>query len=129
MIDVIKVIGVGLVGVVLYNLLKTVKSELSVFVLIGCGVVIISMVLRALGGVFAEFQAIIDSTGLDNDLFSGVLKVVGVAYLTEYASSICKDSGADGLSSKILLAGKISIFALSLPLVKALVELLIGMVK
>ena len=127
--DVIKVISIAFIGVILHNLLKGAKSELSVFVLIASGVIILGMILRATSGVLVDFQSIIDISGVDGGLFSGVLKVIGVAYVAEYASGLCRDAGAESLSGKILLAGKVCIFSLSLPLVKALVDMLVSVIK
>ena len=127
--DFLKVIGIAVVATVLYNLVKNTKGELSIFVIIGAGILILSVVFSSLGGVISEFQSIIEVSGVDNELFTGVLKVVGIAYITEYAAGLCRDAGAESISKKVLFSGKIGIFALSLPIVKALVNMLVGFVK
>ena len=127
--DVFKVIAIAFVGAILFNLVKSTKSELGIFIIIGCGILILGVVFRSLGTLVTEFQTIIEVSGVDDGLFSGVLKVVGIAYLTEYAAGICRDAEAESLSKKIQLAGKVSIFAVSLPLVRALVNMLVGFVK
>ena len=127
--EIAKIIGICLVGAIIFNLVKTVKSELSIFVVICTGVLVLGAILSAIGGILLEFQEILDVSGIDQDLFGGVIKVVGIGYITEYSASLCRDSGVESLANKMLLAGKIAIFALSLPLIKGLIEMLVGIVK
>ena len=127
--DVIKLICIGLVGAGVYILVKSVKSETSGIVLICVGVIMFGVILTEFQGVLGEFNALIDKSNIDNGLFAGVLKVVGIGYIAEYAASVCKDAGCESIGEKILLGAKICIFALSVPLIKTLVELLIGLVE
>lgn len=54
-----------------------------------------------------------------------LLKITGIAFLTEFAVSICKDSGETAIANKIDLGGKIIIIAISIPIISALLELVI----
>ena len=55
-----------------------------------------------------------------------ILKITGIAILTEFAVSICKDSGESAIASKIDLGGKIIIISISIPIITALLELVIS---
>lgn len=60
-------------------------------------------------------------------VFLGILlKITGIAVLTEFAVSICKDSGETAIASKIDLGGKIIIISISIPIITALLELIIS---
>jgi stage III sporulation protein AD len=61
-------------------------------------------------------------------LFAGVLKVIGIGYVTEYSAGLCGDAGCSGIGSKILLGGKIAIFMVSLPVLEKLVDLVIKLI-
>ena len=52
-----------------------------------------------------------------------ILKVTGIAFLTEFGVSICKDSGETAIANKIDLAGTILIITISIPIISALLEL------
>ena len=54
-----------------------------------------------------------------------LLKITGIAFLTEFAVSICNDSGETAIANKIDLGGKIIIIAISIPIISALLELII----
>ena len=58
-------------------------------------------------------------------MFVSVLKIVGVGYITEFANSICVDSGNSSIGDKILIAGKIIILTLSLPILTNLLNIII----
>ncbi len=125
--DVYKLIGVGIIGAFAFLTLKNAKSEASVFVLIATGVVMLIYVLSGLTDVVETFSTIVNKTGLDNGLFAGVLKVIGIGYITEYSAGVCNDLGAGSISSKILLGGKVAIFILALPILNKLVEIVVSL--
>jgi len=54
-----------------------------------------------------------------------VLRVIGVAYLAEFGSQICRDAGEGAIASKVELAGKVLIMVLAVPVVTAVVEVVL----
>ena len=56
-----------------------------------------------------------------------LLKITGISILTEFAVSICKDSGENAIASKIDLGGKIIILSFSIPIISALLETLLNL--
>ena len=56
-------------------------------------------------------------------MFSTLLKIVGVGYLIEFSASVCIDSGNSSIADKVVLAGKILIFSMSLPIINNLFNL------
>lgn len=122
--EILRVVGVGLLGVLLANMLKKDKPEIHLLVLLATGVIILVLLLSSLTQVINSFGSLLAKAGIDDSLFGGVLKIVGVGYLTEYAASICTDSGAASVADKIQLAGKITVFLMGLPIVTTLVSTL-----
>ena len=51
-----------------------------------------------------------------------LIKITGIAILTEFAVSVCKDANETSIASKIDMGGKVLIIAISLPIIKALLE-------
>lgn len=127
--DIFKVIGIGLIGAIMSIMLKSVKSELSIVTVLATGIIIVILVLNSLTDVIIAFNKIVDKTGLDSRLFSGLLKIVGVGYLAEYSASMCTDMGANSIGKKILFAGKITIFLMSMPIVTALIDTVAGLIQ
>ncbi len=125
--EIFKIIGVGLLTCVLSIIIKQIKPEFNIIILLCGGIIILFMVLDQLKNVFDYFLTIFSKTNMDYSLFVSVLKVLGVGYLTEFANSICVDSGSASIGEKILIAGKIIIFCLALPIVTNLIDLIIEM--
>ena len=122
--DIFKIIGVGIVGAIISLFLKDSKPEFVIFCVMATGMMILIYVLHSMTGVVDAFSSIVNKTNIDEELFSGVLKIVGIGYLTEYASEICKDMSCGSVANKIQLAGKITIFLMALPVMTAFVDVI-----
>ena len=126
--DIVKVIAIGIVTAICTVILKQIKPELAIFAVISGSIVILFMILQSVGGVFDEYRSLIDKTGLNAGIFTSILKIIGVGYLVEFAGDICNDAGVNSISNKILLAGKILILIMCLPIVKNLLEVILNFI-
>ena len=126
--DIFKIIGIGIIGTIVSALLKSVRSDLAIYAIVATGVIILVDVFSGLSGVVETFGGIIQATKIDSELFSGILKIVGIGYITEYSAALCSDAGGESIASKIMLGGKVTIFLMSLPIVSELVEVVVGLI-
>lgn len=62
-------------------------------------------------------------TGLDGNLLQALIKITGIALITEIAALVCTDSGNAGLGKAVGLLGTAVILCLSVPLIQQLLEL------
>ncbi|MDR3293018.1 MAG: hypothetical protein LBT20_02815 [Clostridiales bacterium] len=122
--DIFKVIGVAVVGAVISVFLKSTKPEFVVFTVMAVGIMLLIFVLNSLTDVMDAFSSVVSKTNIDEGIFSGILKIIGIGYLTEYSSEVCNDMSCSSIAGKIQLAGKITIFLMALPVVTAFVEML-----
>jgi stage III sporulation protein AD len=123
--ELIKVIGVGIIGAVIAVTMKNWKNEFSVYIVLATGMLILIYALSFLNEVITAFNGIVDKTNIDSELFSGILKIIGIGYITEYSHNICTDCNAESIGNKIELCGKITIFLMALPIITTLVDVLI----
>ena len=72
------------------------------------------------------FSELTKRSGINSEYLSILLKITGIAMLTEFAVSICNDSGESAIANKIDLGGKIIIISISIPIIVALIELIIS---
>lgn len=124
----IKLIGVGLCGVVTNLVLKQIKPE---FCFVSNLCVGLTMFLLVAGGVKDIITNIIDiqkEANIKLDVIESILKVVGVGYMTEFASDLAEESGNKSISSKIILGGKVSICVAALPILKSLINAIISLI-
>ena len=120
--DIVKIVGVALVIIVI---LKQYKPEFAIYVSIISGIIILFLVMDKLYGIVNLLINISSKTGTGTEFIGLLLKITGIAILTEFAVSICKDSGETALANKVDLGGKIIIISISIPIITALLELII----
>lgn len=120
----VKIIIIALLGTVCAILVKPFKPEISIFLIIVSGLLILFQVLDYFVEIIETFTKLSEQTGIDNELFKIILKIIGVGYLIEFASNICIDSGMNSIASKVQFAGKVIILFLSLPIINMLIEII-----
>ena len=126
--ELLKVVIFGVIISILSVLLKQVKPEYSIVSIIVGSLILIFYILNSFQGLLANFTAMIDKTGIDREMFVTMLKIIGVGYLVEFSASICNDSGNSAIADKVVLAGKILIFALSMPIVSTLFNFVMDLI-
>lgn len=124
-----KLVGIAIIGVVVVSLLKAAKPEFAVFATIATGIVMVITMLGALQDVVLAFDAIVKKSGVDNGVFTAVLKIIGIGYLTEYSASVATDAGCASIAQKLQFGGKIVIFLMSLSIVTALIDVVSALVN
>ena len=127
MIDITKIIGVGITGMFLALLLKKNRPEIAVAISLATGVIIFVMVSGAFATVIAMLEDICDKANIDFMYFQIMLKVIAVVYLTQLASAVSKDAGEGAIASKIEMGGKMCVVAISAPILFSLLESIVGM--
>ena len=125
--DIFKIIGVGIITAITALIVKQIKPEVSVIITISGGILMILMLVESLTNIFGVFSSIIEKSGLTAGLFSTVLKIVGIGYITEFSANLCNDAGVSSIADKILLAGKIIILVLALPIVSNIIDIISGL--
>ena len=124
--DIVKIIGIGITAVIVIIILKQYKPEFTIYVSIIAGAIILLMVMDKLNAIVDLLESLTNKTGTGSTFLKILLKITGIAILTEFAVSICKDSGESAIASKVELGGKIIIISISIPIITALLELIIN---
>lgn len=117
-----KLIAISIIGVVVVLMLRTAKPEFAVFATIATGVIMVIILLSTLQDVILSFDNVVKKSGIDEGVFSAVLKIIGIGYLTEYSASIATDAGCGSIAQKLQFGGKLTIFAMSISIVSALID-------
>lgn len=125
--DIVRIVGVGLITCVAVLLVRQVKPDVAALIGLAGGIIIVFMIVDSVSSIFDGIKSVIEKTGVSSSLFSLVLKIVGVGYLTEFAGNICSDCGQSGLADKILLGGKVIILAMSMPIITNIIEIIVGL--
>lgn len=123
--EIIKMIGIGLIALVIAIILKQYRPEYAIYVSIIAGVLILFLVINKLSGIINLLESISNKTYINKQFLGILLKITGIAIITEFAVSICSDAGEKAIASKIEIGSKVIIIAMSIPIISSLLELII----
>lgn len=118
----IKAAVFGVLAAMLAAWIKSVKPEYSVWVLLAAGVMMAGFTAVKLEVIVSELRFLQSYFSAYSAYFVILLKIIGITYLAEISSALCKDAGANALASQVELFGKLSILVLCMPVLTALLE-------
>lgn len=127
--DIMRICAIGLIGAILALSLKNHAPAFALLAGLACSAVIVLMLLGALGEVISLIRDLSDIVHLPRAYFEIVLKILGIAYISQITAQLCSDAGEGGLSEKISMGGKILIAVNSMPIMLGLVEMTISLLK
>lgn len=120
--EIIKIIGIGFLTLIITIILKENKKEYAIYsVLIG-GAIIILYSMGTIKTIVDFAKSLSVNLKYNNMFITLILKITGIAILTEYAVSICKDAGESSIANKIDFASKIIVVSLSIPIISTTLE-------
>lgn len=123
--DIIKIIGIAFVALIIIIILKQYKPEFVVYVSIIAGALIIFLSLDKLSGIINLLENIANKAPINGQFLGILLKITAIAFLTEFAVSVCQDSGETAIANKVDLGGKVIIVAISIPIISGLLETIV----
>lgn len=100
----------------------------SLLLSVAVGLIILIALLPALIELIGFFKQMALDIGLNTFYLTTVLKVIGIAYLAEFAVQLCRDAGQGAIAVKIELAAKVALLLLALPIITALFEVIYNLV-
>ncbi len=105
---------------------KSVKAEYGIYISIGIGILATGLIISKLEYIIKVMETIRDYIGLDSVYIATILKIIGISYIAEFASDVCKDCGYGSMANQIQVAGKLTVLCISMPILLALLESING---
>lgn len=99
--DIVKIIGIAFVALIVIILLRQYKPEFAIYASILAGAIILFMSLGKLSGIIDLLTTLSNKTSVNGEFLGILLKITGIAFLTEFAVSVCKDAGESAIASKV----------------------------
>lgn len=113
---------IAVVTVIVALQFRNLKQEYELIICICGGLLIMGFVINKLVGILHNIRQMQAYVGLDEAYFQILIKIIGITYLSEFASDMCKDTGHAAIGNYVELAGKLSIMAISMPVIMALLD-------
>ncbi len=123
--EVIKIIGIGLIALVMIMTMKQYKPEFTMYISILAGILILCLILPKIQGIIQLLQNVSQKASVNNQFLVLLLKMTAITFLTEFAVTVCKDAGESAIASKVELGGKVIIIAMSIPIISSLLEMIL----
>lgn len=127
MADLIKIIGVALITVVAFIIVKQTRPEIAMIITIAGSILIILLSINTLTNVIGQFNKIFQATGVNASILLPILKIIAIGYIVEFGANICLDAGATSIADKILFAGKLIILLIALPIINSVIDMVVGL--
>mgnify|MGYP001856272758 CR=1 FL=1 len=123
--EIIKITSIALIALIIIILLKQYKPEFAIYISILTGILIIFLVMDKFTGIIELIRTISNKSNINNQFIEILLKITGIALLSEFAVSICKDSGETAIASKIEIGTKVIVISMSIPIISSLLEIIL----
>lgn len=123
--EIIKIIGIAFIALIIIIMLKQYRPEYAIFISILTGILILFFVMDRLTGIINLIETIQDKFSINTQFIALLIKITGIAFLSEFAVSVCKDSGEAAIASKIEIGSKIIIISMSIPIISSLLEIIL----
>ena len=120
--EIIKIIGIGLISLVIITIVKQYKPEFAMYISLMAGALILIIAFDKLSDIINLLRNLASRSSINGSFITLLLKITGIAILTEFAVSICKDAGENAIANKMDIGGKIMIVAVSVPIISSLLE-------
>ncbi len=126
--EVMQLIGIAIISTVLCLIIKKDRPEMAMFIAILTGIVIILSVIFKLNFIIESIQNLAQRANIPTMYISLIIKLIGIAYLMEFAIQLCKDCGEGNIASKLEFGGKIIVMSMSFPILLSIIEMIIDII-
>ncbi|HHY42022.1 MAG TPA: stage III sporulation protein AD [Thermoanaerobacterales bacterium] len=123
--EIIQIVGLCVVTTILVVLLREDRPEIALQMSIVVGAIILLRMINQILAIVEYLRDLSLRANISNLYISTVFKIIGIAYIAEFGSQICKDAGSHSIASKIEFSAKVFILVLSFPVLMAVMDLII----
>ena len=122
-----KIISIAVITCIACLIVKPIRSDFAILISIVGGIIVLFYTVSYLSQIFDVFTEIFNISGINASIYSIILKIIGIGYLTEFTAGICNDTGNSSLADKVLLGGKVVILVMAIPIVTSILEIVMEM--
>ena len=126
--EVMQIIGIAIISTILSLLIKKDRPEIAMFISILTGVIILTSVIFKLGFIIESINDLANKANIPSVYITLIIKLIGIAYLIEFAIQLCKDCGEKNIASKLEFGGKIIVMTMSFPVLLSIVEMVLDII-
>ncbi|WP_090831115.1 MULTISPECIES: stage III sporulation protein AD [unclassified Bacillus (in: firmicutes)] len=126
--EILQIIGVAFVSTFLALIVKEQKPNFAFLLIVFVGCAIFLFLVDQIYEIIHMIERIAVNANVNLVYVETILKIIGIAYIAEFAAQITKDAGQGAIASKIELGGKIMILAMAIPILTLLIETIVKLI-
>lgn len=127
--DIVRVLAFALVAVMLLAVVREQRPEIAVALSVAAVTCMFVFVAERVAVVVSVIRDLASTAGVSQVYLSTVFKIIGVAYIAEFGSEICRDARESAVAAKVELAGKVLILVLAVPIIQGILETVVRMLS
>lgn len=120
--NIAQIVGLALITTILLLIIRQEKPVMAVLLTIVCAIIIFALMMEKLVAVIDVMTELVARAEVNYFFFSTILKIIGVAYLADFAAAICQDAGEGAIAKKVEFAAKVIVVVLAIPIMVAILE-------
>lgn len=125
--EIVQVVGMALVAGVLLLVVRQQRPELALLLSVAVGVVIFAAMVGRIMSVIEALRSLGRQAQVDAAYMATVLRIIGIAYMTDFGAQVLADAGEKAVAAKVEMAGKVLILLLGVPVLVAILDTLLKM--
>lgn len=124
-----KIIFIAVITLILGITISKFNSEFKVYITVIFGIVVLFMLFNELRTYLEEILNLFARYDIKTEYFSTILKIVGIAYICDFISLLCKDLDYESVGKKVEIAGKLIILIYSVDVIKIFLDQILLLVN
>ena len=112
----------AIAGMMLAVFVGNMRREIGIWIALVTGVIVFFYAIRKFEYMVDMFRTMTEYTGIKEEYIVVVLKMIGIAYVSEFTAALCKDAGQHAIACQVDFFGKMSMVVVSLPVLQTLLE-------
>lgn len=121
------IVGLCLTASIICKVLEKNSGEIKILLAICAVCIVLFKILGELSQVISVIKNLFERSDMDSDYLTIIFKGLGICYITQLGCDCCKECGESVIASQLELAGKIAMVIISLPLFRALIAIIEGL--
>lgn len=122
--NMIQIAVIAILGIITAVILKSYKSEFGMFFIIALSFLFLGQGISLMAKIKAELENLQFFYQENQYYYKILFKLIGITYLCEFTSGICKDAGYQSIAAQVELMGKMLILISGMPVLITMIETL-----
>lgn len=124
--NIVNVCLISIVGVITAVIVKGYKAEYGMLIMVSLSLLFFGWMLDVFGEMQNRFQSITKELEQNASFYKILFKIMGITYICEFSSGLCKDAGYSSVATQIEIMGKMLVLLSGIPILVSVIETIKG---